>query len=629
MSHIFVTGRGMVCSLGIGVETIMNAIFAGQCGFRHIQRFETEGGQSLAGVLSEEDEIFLREHYDETDLLYAMLKKAGEEALAMTKLPQQTGLIVATNFGIMEAREWAWRERIEHGELNPDSFDLVTNAIEHLRQLWGLEGPAVQLSLSCASGAAAIAVANLWLRTQRCDAVLVLAGDLMSEFAWAGLNNLRTITPDMIRPFNRERQGTIFGEGAIALVLKREEALLADDPRLACILGAATNNNAWHMTAPVREGEGSARVMTAALRDAGCKPDQIDMISAHATGTQANDITESQAIRNVFGSHRVPVAAFKSQIGHLMGGAGLAEIAITIECLQRGEIPPVRNTRELDPECDVDVVWPEACQGKFNVALTNSAGLGGNNAAVVLSRPDWSSDPRPLAEKSVKIHRCSWILPEGSGCGGSWKDLGDARENLLNRSQLSSFSAKEYVQTVKGYLDPGSAFVLGALALIRQHVELPEDLNRVGIVCGTMYGALDSAFRYFEALVKKGNRFASPLIFPHSYPNTAANLGAIEFSFGGPHIVCDSLKNPGELFSLGEALLRNGEADLVFVVMYEGALKCAEQALPDGVEVLPGALVACLAPTEEGETMPTAIAAMGETSQNGIVFNALRLLNSD
>ena len=171
------------------------------------------------------------------------------------------------------------------------------------------------------------------------------------------------------------------------MLLGKYESKDAPVTPLAWVAGSATNNNAYHMTAPAKEGEGSRQVMAAALEDAGLKPEDVEHICAHATSTVANDVTEAAAFRNLFGEQlaQMTVAAHKSQIGHMMGAAGLAEAITTVQVLRNSRIPPTLGHQELDPMmCTVDCVPGETRDRVVSCAITNSAGLGGNNASVVL-----------------------------------------------------------------------------------------------------------------------------------------------------------------------------------------------------------------------------------------------------
>jgi 3-oxoacyl-[acyl-carrier-protein] synthase II len=188
-----------------------------------------------------------------------------------------------------------------------------------------------------------------------------------------------------MRPFDLNRSGTLFSEGAAAMLLEREGVATA--PALGYLAGVATNNNAFHMTAPPKEAEGSRSVMAAALDDAGIAPAEVEHICAHATSTKANDVTEAAAFRNLFGERLagMTVAAHKSQFGHLMGGAGLAEAIVTLAVVRHGVIPPTVNHVTPDPECPVDCIRGPARSRTVRCAITNSAGIGGNNSSVVIT----------------------------------------------------------------------------------------------------------------------------------------------------------------------------------------------------------------------------------------------------
>jgi 3-oxoacyl-[acyl-carrier-protein] synthase II len=214
--------------------------------------------------------------------------------------------------------------------------------------------------------------------------------DALSRFAWSGLSVLRTMTRDAVRPFDRNRDGTIFSEGAGALVVEEYGHAVGRGARIhAEVAGFGLNNNAFHMTAPAKEGAGSADVMRMALADAGMAPEEIDHINAHGTGTKPNDVTETQAIKAVFGGHasRMPVTSIKSTIGHMMGAAGSVEAIASILTMRDGVIPPTTNYVEPDPECDLDYVVNVKRTAGVRAVLSNSAGIGGCNAAVIFRKP--------------------------------------------------------------------------------------------------------------------------------------------------------------------------------------------------------------------------------------------------
>ncbi|MFA6929172.1 MAG: beta-ketoacyl synthase N-terminal-like domain-containing protein [Lentisphaeria bacterium] len=389
---IRVDGLGLFCSLGKNPEEVYQRMCAGEDAFRPIWRFSSEPyQQKKAGQISVEADELLREKYPDNERTGALLKEAASQAVQHLNLAnpdEKLALVLASNFGPLEAQEWLWRERMDTGSIAEDSFAMAEEFLSGIAQDLGCGGAKIQLSMSCASGLAAASVARDLLLQGRAEHVLVAAYDLLSEFSWCGLHNLRTITTDTMRPFDRRRSGTIFSEGAAAVLLSKETSVTEKIAPLAFLSSAVTNNNAFHITAPLPDAEGSRLVMAEALRLAGMVPDDIEHICAHATSTVANDKTEAVALRNLFGEHltTMTVAAHKSQLGHLLGAAGLAEIIITILAMQHSIIPPTMNHQELDPDCaGIDCIPGKARYRQIRSAIINSAGIGGNNSAAVLT----------------------------------------------------------------------------------------------------------------------------------------------------------------------------------------------------------------------------------------------------
>jgi len=387
-----IVGMGLVSCLGQGVEAVFQRMCSGEYGIRDLDRFDPEPyPRKTGGQVPTEVEAALREEFAEDDFAVAMIKAAGREALQQAgrnvgESDPALGLVLATNFGPMESLEWCWRERLDMGTMDEHTFSLVDGAIDTIADWLGCGGPRLQLSLSCASGAAAVAVARDLVCSGRAQRVLAIGYDAITEYCWCGLTNLRTITTDCVRPFDANRSGTVFSEGAAALLVS---AASTGDAPLAQLAGAATNNNAFHMTAPSKDAEGSRRVMEAALLDAGMVPAEIEHVCAHATSTSANDVTEAACLRHLFGDRlaTMTVAAHKSQLGHMLGAAGAAEAIVTVQAMRAGVIPPTLNHVTPDPECPLDCVPGTARQRAFATAITNSAGIGGNNSSLVLRLP--------------------------------------------------------------------------------------------------------------------------------------------------------------------------------------------------------------------------------------------------
>ena len=393
--QVVITGMGVVSPIGSGVATFWDALCDGRSGIRPITRFDT--GKLLYSRGGEITELpapsELPHDFDERDPALCFMAAAARQAVHDAGLqthgnPACVGTVLSTNFGcagILERILAQEAGRAEAGCAFPNyGFQQVA---DRLAACWDFGGPRAVLSLSCASGAAALGWGAALVRTGRAQAVLTGGFDALSLFPWSGLSALRTMTRDEIRPFDAQRNGTIFSEGAAALVVEDlEHARSRGAAAFAEVLGYATNNNAFHMTAPPQRGAGSAAVMRDALTDAAVVPGDIDYVNAHGTGTKHNDITETQAIQDVFGTHayEIPVTSLKASTGHMMGAAGSIEAIATVLSLRTGIVPPTMNFQEADPDCDLDYVFHEKRTHSIRTALSNSAGIGGCNAAVVL-----------------------------------------------------------------------------------------------------------------------------------------------------------------------------------------------------------------------------------------------------
>ncbi len=261
-------------------------------------------------------------------------------------------------------------------------------AASHISMDMGLTGPTFTVSSACASSNHAIGLAVQMLRSGMVDAALAGGSEAMLSFgglkAWEGL---RVMAPDACRPFSIGRSGMVQGEGAAVFVLEdRASALARGAPILAEIAGFGMTSDAADIVTP--DPDGAARAMRAALADAGLSPEAVDHVNAHGTGTTANDRSETEALRRVFGARlaQVPVTATKSLHGHLIGAAGAVELLGCLLALQKGLIPPTAGYLGPDPACDVDLVTGSARAAQVDLVLSNAFAFGGLNAVLALTR---------------------------------------------------------------------------------------------------------------------------------------------------------------------------------------------------------------------------------------------------
>lgn len=384
--QVVVSGIGAVSCLGHDAETLWAGLTAGRCGIRPLERLSTEGHRITHGG---EVPPLPDGAGGEGDLAVRYSVIAGEEALRRAGLEESARagieLVTATNFGAMASTE-AFMATPDDAPEEAVFLDAVCNLVAGQLKL---NGGCTALSLSCASGNAAIGCAADRIRAGRAEAVLAIGYDAISPVVWAGLAALRAMTSNALRPFDARRDGTIFAEGAGALLLESaERAASRGMAPLVRFRGWGASSNAFHMTHPDPDGGGMVRAMRAALADAGLSPDEIDHVNAHATATKPNDTLETAAIKAVFGEHapKLAINGIKSMIGHGMGAASAIEAIACVQALREGIVPPTIGLEEPDPECDLDYTPLTARRLDLRAALNNAAGFGGCNASVIFSR---------------------------------------------------------------------------------------------------------------------------------------------------------------------------------------------------------------------------------------------------
>ena len=395
MEQIVITGMGCVSPLGNNVEAFWAALIAGKSGIAPLTKLDTHGLRNQTGgeVKGFDWDLYGDDgDCDEaSQFAFVAAHQAAQSASLSPAELSETALIFSTNFG--GAASWeAACDLAQTGERDAELLRHFSpqHAADFTAEKLGCHGARTTLSNACSSGGNAIGMAIDWLRLGRAPRVLAGGHDSLGISSLAGLSILRTISPDLCRPFDLNRNGTIFGEGAGILLLETESAAQKRGAKiLARALGWEVNNNAYHLTAPDKEGAGLGRVMQAALRDAEISPEEIGYVNAHGTGTQYNDLAETQAIARVLAGRaaQVPVSSIKAATSHTMAAAGALEAIATVRALQEQILPPTINYQTPDQDCDLDYVPNTARTHCFQIALSNSSGIGGNNACVVLSRP--------------------------------------------------------------------------------------------------------------------------------------------------------------------------------------------------------------------------------------------------
>ena len=403
--RVVVTGMGMVTPLGHNLETTWTALCAGQSGVCRIRRFDPT---AFSTQIAAEVRDFVPENFMEkkdakrNDRFVQLGIAASKEALVNASLDMSTvdsdrvGVIIGSGIGGIETFETQHRTLIDRGPDRVSPFFIpmmISNmASGQVSIHTGARGPNFTTVSACTSSASALGEAMRLL--QHNDADVMIAGGAeatITPMSFAGFCSMKAMSTRneephrASRPFDRDRDGFVMGEGAAVVVLEREEhARKRGAPILCEFAGYGATGDAFHITAPTPDGDGAARCMERALRDAGLMPGEIQYINAHGTSTPPNDRTETVAVKRVFGehAHRLMLASTKSMTGHLLGAAGALEAAVCVLVISRGIVPPTINYENPDPECDLDCVPNQARKARVTGALSNSMGFGGHNATL-------------------------------------------------------------------------------------------------------------------------------------------------------------------------------------------------------------------------------------------------------
>jgi 3-oxoacyl-[acyl-carrier-protein] synthase II len=408
--RVVVTGLGLVTPLGTGTEKTWKAVCAGQSGIDRITRFDPTGYDAqIAGEVKDFDPAQFIEKKDikkmDTFIHYAVAaSQLAVDDAGLKVAPEESarvGVYIGSGIGGLGSIEHYHQVLRDKGPGRVSPFfipmTIINLASGQVAIRLGAKGPNSCAVTACATGNHCIG--DAYRLIQRGEADVMVAGGAeaavtplgVAGFASAKALSFRNDAPEKAsRPFDRDRDGFVLGEGAGVIVLEEIEHARRRGARIyAEIIGYAMNSDAYHITAPPEEGEGAVRCMELVIHDAGVSKSDIGYINAHGTSTMA-DAIETKAIKQVFGdyAYRVPVSSTKSMTGHLLGAAGGIEAVFSILALHHGILPPTINLDHPDPACDLDYVPNRARPAALNVALSNSFGFGGVNACLLFQRSE-------------------------------------------------------------------------------------------------------------------------------------------------------------------------------------------------------------------------------------------------
>lgn len=407
--RVVITGLGAICPVGNTTQQTWDALLAGKNGIDNITLFDTtEFATKFAGEVKEfnPEDFFDKKEARKMDRYAQFAVVAADEAIAHSGLNfenedrERVGVIIGSGIGGMGSFETENTKLVKSGPRRVSPFFIVQLisdiAAGHVSIKYNLKGPNYATVSACASSAHAI---GLGMRSiQYGDADIMVCGGseaTVTQMGVAGFNNMKALSTRnddphrASRPFDKERDGFIIGEGSGIVILEELQHALKRGAKIyAEMSGMGFTADAFHVTQPAPQGEGAGRAMKQAVSDAGLKPTDIDYINAHGTSTYFNDKNETAAIKSVFGdhAHKLHISSTKSMTGHLLGAAGGLELIVSVMAIIEGKIPPTINYEFPDPECDLNYVPNKCIEKEVTAAVSNSFGFGGHNVSLAAKK---------------------------------------------------------------------------------------------------------------------------------------------------------------------------------------------------------------------------------------------------
>ena len=517
--RVYISGMGIVTSLGNGISNTRDAIQKSLRGIRPLTVFPTASNQPLP-VGEAANPI---ENHD-LPRTHQLAQLAADQAMTDAE-EAPDAVVMGVTTGGMLTTEYLLKSKAS----DPKMYRLhATGSVaEVIARRYRCPGPALTVSTACSSGAVALKIALEMLRTGSFRRVLAGGADSLCRLTYYGFNALQLIDPEGAHPLDANRRGMSVGEGAAMLLL------VANDPdhAVAELLGAGLSCDAYHPATPHPQGQGALAAMQAALLDAGVSVPDIDYINLHGTGTLDNDISEARAVNALFSRKKPLLSSVKGACGHSLAAAGAIEAVISAISISSGVVPATVGCCHPDPELELDPVM-QPSQEQIETVLSNSFGFGGNNAAVVLGacgkpKPDRIPDEtRPMA---ILGNACI----TGTGrTGPTMRAIarGEACAGMLDLKEISANLSAGQVRRLKRF--PRLALSLATAAHEKSGAGDPP----TAVFLGTGWGALSETSDFLNRLFETGEQFPSPIDFVGSVHNAAAGQVAMHFQATGANI---------------------------------------------------------------------------------------------
>jgi len=547
--RIYISGMGIISSLGKGITETAEAIHKNLTGIRPLDLFATASNQPLpvgevAGPI--EDESVPRTHQ--------LARLAADQAMAKSR-ETPDAVVMGVTTGGMLTTEALLKKNVQ----DPKSFRLhATGSVaEDIARRYRCTGPALTVSTACSSGAVAIKIALEMLRSGSFKRVLAGGADSLCRLTYYGFNALQLIDPDGARPFDRNRRGMSVAEGAAMLLL------VANHPHnaVAEILGAGLSCDAHHPATPHPRGQGAQAAMQAAIEDAGISSAEVDYINLHGTGTLDNDISEARAINSLYERQKPLMSSVKGAFGHSLAAAGAIEAVVSAISISNSLVPATVGCSQPDPDLKLDPVIQPA-QRPIGTVLSNSFGFGGNNAAIVIGACGKHKPNRTCANTQPMAILGSACTTGAGNTSQTMKAIafGKTCAGMLGIQHISANLSAAEVRRLKRF--PRLALSLAIAA----HENSEEGHDPSAIFLGTGWGALSETSDFLTRLFETNEQFPSPIDFIGSVHNAAAGQIAMRFQATGPNITMTGGDYSFEQALMAASLLSNGIDDTFLVI---------------------------------------------------------------
>ncbi|MBP5579521.1 MAG: beta-ketoacyl-[acyl-carrier-protein] synthase family protein [Ruminococcus sp.] len=400
MKKVVITGLGSITAIGLNTNDYWNALINGECGMAKITRISLKDHDTtVAAQVSDDFEALVSKHWKKRQLNITTkstrmcLAAAGE---AIDDCGADFTALDTTRIGIIFGiADNSYNDSEKEGRTNIILKRMPSEIPAMLALKYGIKGPSFNISTACASSAYAATLGKQLIQSGAYDMIITGGmSNVVSHIILNGFNQLlaMSVNPDPAtasRPFTKNRDGFIMGEGSGVIILESEEHAKARGAKIYCELaGASMTCEAYNLTAPKTDGEGMAEAISLAIRDAGISPDEVDYINAHGTSTSLNDLYETMAVKKIFGkkAYDIPMSSIKAAIGHTLTACGALEGIACVKAIESGILPPTIHYDEPDPELDLNYIPNKALKKDVNVAISNSFGFGGHNSTLVFRK---------------------------------------------------------------------------------------------------------------------------------------------------------------------------------------------------------------------------------------------------